>query len=133
MRLRDTGFWIWAEALELLQNVERLQQPVVALDASQAMPCWEPAVDVYEQAEVLVLFIALPGVSPRQLEVVFEEHGIVVRGRRPTPTALQRAAIHRLEIPYGRFERRIAFPPGTFRLQNQYFEDGCLVLTLRHL
>jgi HSP20 family protein len=43
------------------------------------------------------------------------------------------AAIHRLEIPYGRFERRIPLPPGNYRLHEQFLEDGCLVLVLRHL
>lgn len=132
MRRRDSAFWLWAEAMELLQNEERLQRRSAALAILQSVPCWEPAVDLYEQEDELTVRVALPGVSPRQLEVTLEEAGLVVRGRRPLPSALQRAAIHRLEIPYGRFERRIALPAGNFRLQQQYFEDGCLVLVLQH-
>lgn len=130
---RNTGFWIWTEALDLLRNAERLQQRFVARDALHRVPCWEPAVDMYEQGDELTLFIALPGVNPRQLEVIVDAAGLVIHGSRPIPSALQRAAIHRLEIPYGRFERRIALPAGGFRIHRQFFEDGCLILVLHHL
>ncbi|MBS1229551.1 MAG: hypothetical protein H6R17_2828 [Proteobacteria bacterium] len=133
MRRRNTGFWIWAEALDLLRNAERLQYRLVARDALQRVPCWEPAVDMYQHDDELTLFVALPGVNPRQFEVIVEGAGLIVHGSRPIPSALQRAAIHRLEIPYGRFERRIPLPPGNFRVHQQYFEDGCLVLILHHL
>jgi HSP20 family protein len=129
---RDPGFWIWTEALDLLRNAERLQQRFVARDAVHRVPCWEPAVDLYEQGDELTLCIALPGVGPRQFEVIVDGATLVVRGRRPIPPALQCAAIHRLEIPYGRFERRIALPAGDFRMYRQFFEDGCLVLVLNH-
>ena len=133
MRRSNTGFWIWAEALDLLRNAERLQRRVVTREALHRVPCWEPAVDMYQRADELTLFVALPGVNPQQLEVLVEGGGLVVHGRRPIPPALQRAAIHRLEIPYGRFERRIALPPGDFRVHQQFFEDGCLVLILHPL
>jgi HSP20 family protein len=131
MRRHQTGFWIWAEALDLLRNAELLQRRFVAQEALRGVPCWEPAVDMYEQGDELTLSVALPGVSPRQIEVILEGGRLVVNGRRPIPSALQRAAIHRLEIPYGRFERRISLPPGTFRVHRQFFEDGCLILVLR--
>ncbi len=133
MTRHDSRSWIWAEALALLRNAERWQQRVVALDAASGFPCWQPAIDLYEQGGELTLFVALPGVAASQLEVIVEPTQLVVRGTRPIPPAFKRAAIHRLEIPYGRFERRIALPRGDFRLQEQLFEHGCLVLSLRPL
>jgi len=133
MRRRNTGFWIWAEALDLLRNAERLQQRFVARETLHRVPCWEPAVDMYQQNGELTLFVALPGVGPRQFEVIIEGAVLIVHGNRPIPSALQRAAIHRLEIPYGRFERRISLPQGNFRVHRQFIEDGCLVLVLHHL
>ena len=58
---------------------------------------------------------------------------IIVRGERSLPANSRRAAIHRLEIPYGRFERRIALPAGAFELMDRQLEHGCLALTLRRL
>ena len=88
---------------------------------------------MYEQGDELTLFFALPGVSSQQFEVIVDGTGLLLRGNRPIPAALQRAAIHRLEIPYGRFERRVALPTGNYRMHRQLFEDGCLVLVLHPL
>jgi HSP20 family molecular chaperone IbpA len=124
---------MWAEALELLQDAERLQRQFFRVGVLQGAPCWEPPVDVYEHGNELTLLVALPGVSPQQLEVVLAPTMIIVRGERSLPANSRRAAIHRLEIPYGRFERRIALPPGEFELSDRRLEHGCLVLELRRL
>lgn len=98
-------------------------------DKSKSIPCWEPPVDLYEQGGELKLLVALPGVDFDALEVVLEKDAVVVRGKRPLHSNLQRAAIYRLEIPYGCFERRIPLPQGRFSLR----EQGCLMLVLHLL
>jgi len=130
MRSRERSFWMWAEALELLQGGEQLRRRFFTLDGPQPVPCWEPAVDVYQNDDELRLLVALPGVGPRQVEVVLDDDGLLVRGERPMPARLSRAAIHRIEIPYGRFERRIPLPAGRYRLDQRFFADGCLMLVL---
>ncbi|MGP1676117.1 MAG: Hsp20/alpha crystallin family protein [Burkholderiales bacterium] len=122
---------MWAEALELLQDAERLQRQFFQIGVIRGAPCWEPPVDLYEDGNELRLLVALPGVTPQQLEVVLAPGLIIVRGERSLPTNARRAAIHRLEIPYGQFERRVALPPGQFEPIDQRLEHGCLILTLR--
>ena len=121
---------MWAEAFDLLQGAEQLQRRFFTLESRHSVPSWEPSVDLFENGDELRLLVALPGVNSRQVEVVLDEAGLLVRGQRPLPPAFHRAAIHRLEIPYGRFERRISLPPGDFQLHEQFLEDGCLVLVL---
>jgi len=133
MRSRDPGSWMWAEALELLQDAERLQRRFFHIGVVQDAPRWEPPVDLYESGDELRLLVALPGVAAQQLEVVLAQDSIVVRGERSLPANSRRAAIHRLEIPYGQFERRITLPAGEFALIDQRLEHGCLVLTMRRL
>ena len=133
MRARDPRSWMWAEALELLQDAERLQRQFFRIGVAEGAPCWEPPVDLYENGGELRLLVALPGVTPQQLEVALAPGVIIVRGERSLPTNSRRAAIHRLEIPYGRFERRISLPDGGFELVDQRLEHGCLVLTLHRL
>ncbi len=131
MRSDDPRLWVWAEALQLLRGVEQRQRQFFAVVSSQSLPCWEPPVDAYEQDGELRLLVALPGVKANQVEVVFDQAGLLISGQRPMPGSWHRAAIHRLEIPYGRFERRISLPSGKFELLEQFVEDGCLRLVLR--
>ena len=132
MTYRDPRLWVWAEALELLRGAEKLQRRFYQLGAAEA-PCWEPSVDLYEAGDQLTLCVALPGVGVDELEVSLESGTVVVRGERAFPVAYQGAIIYRLEIPYGRFERRIALPVGQYELVDRRLEQGCLTLDLRRL
>ena len=131
MTYRDPR-WIWAEALELFREAGQIQRRFFQLGASEA-PAWEPAVDLYETAEGLTLEVALPGVAPDRMEIVLEPGTVVVRGERGFPVEQQRAVIYRLELPYGRFERRIPLPAGQYQLTDRRLENGCLTLELRRL
>jgi HSP20 family protein len=133
MRQRDPRFWVWAESLALLHGAERLPFRFSALAGAQSLPCWEPSVDMYEERDELRLLVALPGVSAQNLEVVCADSRLIVRGSRPMPQTFFRATLHRLEIPYGKFERRIALPAGDFLLREQFLEAGCLTLVLQRL
>ena len=50
----------------------------------------------------------------------------VVAGLRRLPAAARGAAIHRLEIPHGRFERRIRLPAARLELDRSELANGCL-------
>lgn len=122
-----------AEAVELLQNADRLNRQFFRIGQPSESPCWEPPVDMYVNDRELGLLIALPGVAPERFEVTLEQQAIVVRGERSFGTSVGPGAILRLEIPYGRFERRILLPYGSFRLAEMLLENGCLKLTLERL
>jgi HSP20 family protein len=129
MKYRDPR-WVWAEALELFREAGQLQLRFFQLGTAEA-PAWEPAVDLYETGAGPTLEVALPGVAPDAIEISLESGSLVVRGERAFP--LERAMIYRLEIPYGRFERRIPLPPGQYQLAERTLENGCLRLALRRL
>lgn len=131
MRSHDQSLWVWAEALDLLRAGEQLQRRFFTLAGLQSVTCWVPAVDVYDEGDELKVVVALPGVDPGHLEVLVDDEGLAVRGERPMPSTSQHAAIHRLEIPYGRFERRIELPGRDFHVHEQFLENGCLVVVLR--
>lgn len=129
---RDRG-WMWAEAFEMLERADRLHRqffaPAVGGPAGGA---WQPPIDVFESESEICIVAALPGVEPEEAEIIVEPGAIVVRGvRRLSPEA--RDAIRRLEIPYGRFERRIGLAPGRYEIGRRAFKNGCLILGLRKL
>jgi len=141
MSIRDPGRWMWAEACELLEQAERLHrqffQPAAGSAGEpaweRAEPAWEPPVDVLEDAGHVIVMVALPGVPPDAVEVLGEPGALIVRARRTPPAELRRAAIRRLEIPYGRIERRIALPVERLELMQQVLSHGCLHIALRKL
>lgn len=135
MSYRNSPAWMWAEALDLLQKAERLQRQFFSLKNAESRAVWEPPVDVTESASEVDVVAALPGIHPERLRLRFEGHELVIEAFRPLPVFAAHDAghrtIHRLEIPYGRFERRVALPPGRYELVEQAVHHGCLHLRLR--
>ena len=76
------------------------------------------------------MIVALPGVAPEQIQVVAGDGTLSVVGERAMPAA-GRAMLQRLEIPYGRFERRLDLPGGHYEIEQRELMHGCLHLTLR--
>jgi HSP20 family protein len=80
--------------------------------------------------EVLAL-VALPGVDADNAQAVIEDGDLVVTGTRVLPVELRTAIIHRLELPQGRFYRRLRLPPGHYGAVRRAAAAGCLVITLQ--
>src|SRR3974390_1336711 len=103
--------WMWSEACEMLARAERLHREFFR-PAPAATPTWEPPVDILETGREVLVLVALPGVDPDRVEVVIEGDDLVVVGLRVVPAELRTAVIHRLELPQGRFARRVRLPAG---------------------
>jgi len=133
MATRNPGARMLAEAMELLQQADRLQRQFFGLGQARGSgPCWEPPIDIFETEHELSVLIALPGVVPDKVNVVIDAGVLYVLGERLMP-APRGGIIRRLEIPYGRFERRIDLPPGEFQIAARELVHGCLLLTLHRL
>jgi HSP20 family molecular chaperone IbpA len=126
--------WLWAETADMLDQAERLQRQFFRLATHPAgaatQPRWEPPVDVYAGPEQVLIEVALPGVPPDRMELVLGPGELVIRGERALPNRPPGMALQRLEIPYGRFERRLALGPGHWDLVDRRLADGCLQLLL---
>ena len=120
--------WMWSEACDSLARAERLHRQFFQ---PRRPGTWEPPVDILETEREVLLFFALPGVSIDQVEAVIDGADLVVAGTRALPPQLRTAIIHRIELPQGRFERRVRLPAGRYRDVARAAADGCLVITLR--
>lgn len=120
---------MWSETLGVLARADRVGREVFRLTGSG----WEPPVDVLETAAGLLVVVALPGVRPDEMETVIAGGILTVRGTRHWPVPDRSVRAHRIELPHGRFERRLPLPHGTYQLAGQEHTDGCLILTLRRL
>jgi HSP20 family protein len=123
---------MWSEACEMLARAERLHRDFFRPVRSTAMlPAWEPPVDILETEREVLVLVALPGVNPEHVEAAIDGGVLVIAGTRVLPGALRTAVIHRLELPQGRFERRVRIPAGRYGDVVRTSVDGCLVISLR--
>jgi HSP20 family protein len=124
---------MWNEALSVLDRAERLQRQFF----THVAPAWEPPADIVEADGELRVHIALPGVPADSITIAVDPAGVTVSALRAFPLGADcgEAHIHRVEIPYGRFERRIDValddPYAPLELSGKSLENGVLTLTFR--
>jgi HSP20 family protein len=126
---RNASDVMWAEAVSALARIDRLHRDFFRPDPKG----WEPPVDVLETEGELVIMAALPGIHVDEVEIVVHDGSLAIVGIRRLPAFLQRARVLRMELPHGRFERRVAIPPGRYELSRRDLADGLLVVALRRL
>ena len=131
MTSRKTTDWMWSQASDLLDQAERMHRQLFRLTApGRGRAIWEPPVDVFGDECELIVVIALPGVPPDRVEIASEHGNLLVRADCPIPLTSSSRSVWRLEIPYGRFERRIALPAVRFDTARSEFRDGYLIVRL---
>jgi HSP20 family molecular chaperone IbpA len=122
---------MWSRACALIEEAERRHRRFFDLRvAASRPPAWEPPVDIYVLERELQVVVALPGVSPDAIGVELTPAGLWVRAENRLPAVANAARILRIEIPYGRIERRIELPPARYEPLNQEFVNGCLRIRL---
>lgn len=123
--------WMWVEACEVLDKAERLQRQFLRyLGREPDAAVWEPPVDIQETADGLILLFALPGVVPEEISLRLEPTELTLSAMRPLKLSAAGAVIRRLEIPHGRFLRRIPLTGVPLRLAASRYEHGCLEVQL---
>ena len=128
MSTKDPINWMLSNAIETLARAERLHQQFLNLRPTNE-PSWEPPIDVLETEREVLILIALPGVDPNEVVAVIDKGMLVVSGHRVLPAELRNARILRLELPQGRFERRIPLPLGRYTI-SRFAANGCIGLRL---
>lgn len=124
---RTAADLMWADALARLARADRLHQ-----DFFRPAPAgWEPPVDLLETEHELILMAALPGVRASEVDLVVGRGELAIVGTRLLPASLRLARVHRMELPHGRFERRVALPQGAYELARREIQDGLLLVVLR--
>lgn len=116
----------------MLARAERLHSELFRPTPLRArMPAWEPPVDILETETEVLALVALPGVDAEAAQAAIEDGHLVIAGTRVLPEQLQTAVIHRLELPQGRFYRRLRLPAGRYSTVRRSTVAGCLVISLQ--
>jgi HSP20 family protein len=123
--------WMWSQACELLDRADRMQRQFVRYVGPGAdAAVWEPPVDIQETPGGLQFVFALPGVAPEHIDVSLDPSALTVSAVRPARLGNSDSIVRRLEIPHGRFFRRIALTGARFRLGDTRYVNGCLEVRL---
>ena len=92
---------------------------------------WAPPVDIYENADNIVLKAELPGIDPQDVDIRVEDNTLYLKGERRFEKEVKEESYHRVERTYGSFARSFSLPSSIAadKVVAEY-KDGVLTLTL---
>lgn len=79
-------------------------------DGTLTTAAFVPAVDIYEDAQKLVLKLEIPGLEEKDLDVRVENQTLTVKGERKFEKEEKEENFHRIERRYGSFYRAFSLP-----------------------
>lgn len=95
------------EMSRLLDHLAGTKPPMVRFSPT----AWEPAIDLYETDDELVVMVELAGVKEGDFQIIIERNIFTIRGERERILPVSKTAVyHQMEISSGPFERSIALP-----------------------
>ncbi len=85
----------------------------------------------YEKEGQYFVRLDLPGVDPKDVEVLAENDSLIIKGERKKAQEVEEKGYHYRETSYGSFERRLALPKGieTNKIAARY-DKGILEISI---
>lgn len=71
---------------------------------------WMPAVDVIEEDDHYLLRADLPGVDAKNIDIVFEDNALTIKGERNEKSETEKNGYKRIERRHGSFQRTFSLP-----------------------
>jgi HSP20 family protein len=112
--------------------MERMFEPFFRFPyLEETMPTgWNPAVDVAEEVDKIIVRVEAPGMNEKDLRVSFEDGLLSVSGERQFERKEERN-YHRIERAYGSFTRTFSLPRSIDPSQIQAsYRDGILEIEI---
>ena len=111
----------------IFQDFARPEEATESLAAGNFVP----AVDVYEDAQKLVLKLEVPGIRREDLNIHVEGRTLIVKGERKFESDEKEENFHRIERRYGSFVRSFTLPSTVSTEEVAALSaDGVLSITL---
>jgi HSP20 family protein len=97
---------------DLQNEVNRLFSNWGDSESSAATASWVPTVDIQEYDNRFQLFVDLPGVEPRAVDITLDNGVLTISGERNIPQLSEDEQMinHRTERGQGKFHRRFILP-----------------------
>ncbi len=102
----------WFGARQLQDDINRLFSGLVSGESSSVSADWVPSVDINEFDDKFQLYVDVPGVDPKNVEITLEAGVLTITGERfmQAEKADENVVRRRTERGSGRFYRRFLLP-----------------------
>ena len=125
----------WNEMWDLRNRINRTfggtMFPVARDQEELSLSCWNPAVDIYQEENNIVITAELPGVDKEHLTVDVKERVLTLKGERSGDNEVNKEHFYRRERVYGTFERAFTLPAEVDPDKIQAdFKDGVLKINV---
>lgn len=123
--------WQPMQEMEALRRqMDRVFEEMVDVKR-EAQVTWQPAVELQDTEENIILRAQIPGVEAKDLDINVAKAAVAIAGERRYENKDSKRGYFRSEFRYGKFQRVIALPVAVQNDQVQaQFKDGILTLTL---
>jgi HSP20 family protein len=92
---------------------------------------WQPAVELRDAGDTLVLRAELPGIDAKDLDIQVSKESIAITGEHRQETKTEEKGVFKSEFRYGTFHRVISLPVAVQNTEVKAdYKDGILNLTL---
>ena len=100
----------YREVVALQNRVNSLFRDMNGENDPTTAASFVPAVDIYEDAQKVVLKLEVPGVDEKNLDIRVENRTLTVKGERKFEAEEKEQNFHRIERRYGSFFRAFTLP-----------------------
>jgi len=105
-----TRWYPFGEVAALQNRVNSLFRDLNEGQDTVAATGFVPAVDIYEDAQKVVLKLEIPGIDQKDLDIRVENQTLTVKGERKFEAEEKEQNFHRIERRYGSFFRAFTLP-----------------------
>ncbi len=109
------------------ENIGRVRFPDIELAAGS----WNPAVDIFETRDCVVLKAELPGLEKKDFSIEVKDNLLTLKGERKFEKETNEENYYRMERAYGSFVRSFTLPTTVDKDKvKAKFKDGVLEVTI---
>jgi HSP20 family protein len=129
----DLAVWpTFGRLFGLRDELDRLFEPFGGLTgSSQLLSGWNPAIDLYQDKDNVVVKAELPGMKKEEINVSLHDGVLSISGERKSEKKFEDAETYRAERLVGRFQRSVTLPsPVSAEKIKAQYKDGILTVTL---
>lgn len=99
------------EMMTLRESMDRLFEDFFTRRPRAAAPLvWQPAVEIFETENEVVVKAELPGIDPKNVRVTITPEGLTIKGEAKIEQEEKGRNYYRRELRYGTFQRTVPLP-----------------------